>query len=155
MKLKPPNVGGEVRSLWKDFRAFAFKGNMIDLAVAVVIGAAFSNVIKSIVDNIIMPLVAYVTPKMTYTEWHLGKIMIGKFLADLLNFLIVTLAVFITIVKLLGMLMKRVGPGEEKPAEPATKDCPFCLSTIPYRATKCSQCTADLPREGAPATTVP
>jgi large conductance mechanosensitive channel len=146
MKFKTPNVG--VRSFWNDFKGFAFKGNMIDLAVAVVIGAAFSNVIKSIVDNIIMPLVAYLTPKMTYTDWHLGKIMIGKFLGDLLNFLIVTFAVFITIVKLLGMLMKKVGPNEEAPREPATKDCPFCLSSIPYRATKCSQCTADLPKEG-------
>jgi len=144
-----------MRSFWKDFRAFAFKGNMIDLAVAVVIGAAFSTVIKSIVDNIIMPLVAYVTPRMTYTEWHFGKVMVGKFLADLLNFLIVTLAVFITIVKLLGMLVKKVGPTEEQPKEPATKDCPFCLSTIPYRAIKCPQCTADMPKEGAAPVTVP
>ena len=149
MKFKAPNVKGEIRSFWKDFRAFAFKGNMIDLAVAVVIGAAFSTVIKSIVDNIIMPLVAYATPRMTYTEWHIGKVMIGKFLGDLLNFLIVTLAVFITIVKLLGILMKKVGPAQEQPKEPATKDCPFCLSTIPYRATKCSQCTADLPQQDA------
>lgn len=133
----------EVGSLWQEFKSFAFKGNMIDLAVAVVIGAAFGAVIKSIVDNIIMPLVGYVTPKMTYTEWHIGKILIGKFLGDLLNFLIVAFAVFITIVKLLGMVMKRVAA--EKPGEPVTKECPLCLSIIPIKATKCAHCTADLP----------
>src|SRR6185437_10417312 len=138
-------------SIWKEFKAFAFKGNMIDLAVAVVIGAAFGTVIKSIVDNIIMPLVAYVTPNMTYTQWHIGRVLIGKFLGDLLNFLIIAFAVFITIVKLLGAMMKRVG-GEDQPAEPATKECPFCLSNIPYRAKKCAHCTADLPAVDAPVT---
>jgi len=136
-------------SIWKEFKAFAFKGNMIDLAVAVVIGAAFGTVIKSIVDNIIMPLVAYVTPNMTYTQWHIGRVLIGKFLGDLLNFLIIAFAVFVTIVKLLGSMMKKF---EDRPAEPATKDCPYCLSTIPYRAKKCGHCTADLPAVDAPVT---
>jgi large conductance mechanosensitive channel len=139
-----------MRALWQEFKAFAFKGNMIDLAVAVVIGAAFGSVIKSIVDNIIMPLVAYVTPKMSYTEWHLGRVMIGKFLADLLNFVIVAFAVFVTIVKLLGAVMKRVG-STPAPSEPATKECPFCLSVIPVKARKCAHCTADL-AEGATTT---
>ena len=137
------DLGMKVSSLWQEFKAFAFKGNMIDLAVAVVIGGAFGAVIKSIVDNIIMPLVGYVTPKMTYTEWHLGKVMIGKFLADLLNFVIIAIAVFITIVKLLGAVMKRVGPAPDK-SEPATKECPYCLSVIPTKARKCAHCTADL-----------
>ena len=137
-----------VSSLWQEFKAFAFKNNMVDLAVAVVIGAAFGAVIKSIVDNIIMPLVAYVTPSMSYTEWHVGKVMIGKFLADLLNFLIVALAVFVTIVKLLGAVMKRVG-STPAPSEPTTKECPFCLSVIPVKARKCAHCTADLPEAAA------
>lgn len=148
MKMKIAPIG-EARSLWKEFKAFAFKGNMIDLAVAVVIGAAFGSVIKSIVDNIIMPLVAYVTPRMTYTEWHFGKVMIGRFLGDLLNFLIVALAVFVTIVKVLGALMKRVGKDDES-KDPVTKECPLCLSTIPIKAVKCAHCTADLPKEGSP-----
>ena len=133
-----------VSSLWQEFKSFAFKGNMIDLAVAVVIGAAFGTVIKSIVDNIIMPLVGYVTPKMTYTEWHVGNVLIGKFLGDLLNFLIVAFAVFITIVKVLGAVMKRAA-GTPAPSEPTTKECPYCLSVIPLKARKCSHCTADLP----------
>ena len=134
----------KVSSLWQEFKSFAFKGNMLELAVAVVIGAAFGAVIKSIVDNIIMPLVAYVTPKMSYTEWHIGKLMIGRFLADLLNFLIVAFAVFLTIVKILGAVMKRVG-STPAPSEPTTKECPFCLSVIPIKARKCAHCTADLP----------
>jgi large conductance mechanosensitive channel len=117
---------------------------MIDLAVAVVIGAAFGGVIKSIVDNIVMPAIGYVTPNLTYTEWHIGKIMIGKFLGDLLNFVIIAFAVFITIVKLLGAVMKRVGSAPA-PSEPTTKECPFCLSVIPIKARKCAHCTADLP----------
>src|SRR5437868_4521248 len=135
-------VKQEVRSIWQEFKTFAFKGNMIDLAVAVVIGAAFGSVIKSMVDNIIMPMVAYVTPKMAYTEWHIGRIMLGKFLGDLLNFMIIAFAVFITIVKLLGTVVKRVGR-EPEPGEPTTKECPFCLSVIPIKAIKCAHCTAD------------
>jgi large conductance mechanosensitive channel len=133
-----------VGSIWQEFKSFAFKGNMIDLAVAVVIGAAFGSVIKSIVDNIIMPLVGYVTPNLTYTEWHFGKVMIGKFLGDLLNFLIVAFAVFVTIVKLLGAVMKRVA-SETPPGAPTTRECPFCLSLIPIKAIKCAHCTAELP----------
>ena len=132
----------KVGSLWQEFKSFAFKGNMIDLAVGVVIGAAFGAVIKSMVDNVIMPMVGYVTPRMTYTEWHIGKVMIGKFLGDLLSFVIVAFAVFITIVKVLGAVMKRV---QSEPASgPTTKECPLCLSVIPIHARKCAHCTADL-----------
>ncbi len=131
-------------SIWQEFKSFAFKGNMIELAVAVVIGAAFGAVIKSLVDNIIMPLVGYVTPHMNYTEWHLGKVTIGKFLADLLNFLIIAVAVFLTIVKVVDAIVKRVG-STAAPTEPTTRECPLCLSAIPIKARKCSHCTADVP----------
>src|SRR2546423_4854916 len=133
----------KMSSIWREFKAFAFKGNMVDLAVAVVIGAAFGSVIKSVVDNIIMPLVNYVTPHMNYTQWQVGNVMIGKFLGDLLNFVIVAFAVFITIVKLLGAVMKRMGSAPDKD-EPTTKECPMCLSIIPIKARKCAHCTADL-----------
>src|SRR3954470_12567414 len=94
-------------SLWSEFKNFAFKGNMIDLAVAVVIGAAFSKIIASLVSNVIMPLISYVTPNMDFSQWHLGKIMIGNVLNDVLYFVIVALAVFIIIVKLLGAMMQK------------------------------------------------
>lgn len=132
-----------MKHLWSEFKSFAFKGNMIDLAVGVVIGAAFGSVVKSLVDNIIMPLVSYVTPSMTYTDWHLGKIMIGKFMGDVISFLIVAAAVFIVIVRIVGYLMKKAVPAPA-PGEPTTKECPMCLSTIPLKARKCAHCTTDL-----------
>jgi large conductance mechanosensitive channel len=184
--------------LWQEFKSFAFKGNMIDLAVAVVIGAAFSGVVNSLVKEIIMPSVTYITmaaqsgaqtaakvaekteavvgvatqPASTQpaeaaantpppaatppaatsdndvanTSWIISRIHyhIKNFLAELLNFFLVSFAVFITIVKLLGSVMKKVG-GEPAPSEPTTKECPKCLSLIPIKATKCAYCTADLP----------
>ena len=69
---------------------------------------------------------------------------IGAFIAELINFLIVAFAVFLLIVKLLGGMMKRVGSAPA-PSEPATKECPYCLSMIPFRATRCAHCTAELP----------
>jgi large conductance mechanosensitive channel len=178
--------------LWQEFKSFAFKGNMIDLAVAVVIGAAFSGVINSLVKEIIMPSVTYVTmaaqsgvqtatkvaekteavigvatqPSSTQpsaasastpppaasdnnlvnTSWIISRIHfhVRNFLGELVNFLLVSLAVFITIVKMLGSVVKKVG-GEAAPSEPTTKECPKCLSLIPIKATKCAYCTADLP----------
>ena len=82
---------------------------------------------------------------------------IGNFIGELINFVLIALAVFLVIVKLLGSVMKRVG-GTAAPSEPTTKECPYCLSLIPSKARKCSQCTADLPVEkpvaNAPATGV-
>lgn len=136
--------------LWQEFRAFALKGNMIDLAVAVVIGAAFGTVIKSLVDNVIMPAVSYVAPSSdTYKAWHLGRIAYGQFIADLVSFLIVALAVFLVIVKMIGMLQNMSSP--PKPAEPTTKECPLCLSVIPLKAKRCAHCTADLGGTGTKA----
>jgi large conductance mechanosensitive channel len=192
-------------AFWAEFKAFAFKGNMIDLAVAVVIGAAFSGVINSLVKDVIMPSVIYLTTavhdvaektvsaaektaaavgvtgkpsetrpaetqgaaapppaaaagpakksdeaKAVQLDWRIGPVNIGNFLAELLNFILIALAVFVTIVKLLGSVMKRVG-GTPKPSEPITKECPFCLSVIPAKARKCAHCTADLPPAGAQA----
>ena len=96
-----------VRSFASDFRAFALKGNMIDLAVAVVIGTAFAQVIASLVKNVIMPAISYVTPEKNFSDWKLGKVEIGLFLNDVLTFLIIALAVFIVIVKLVGWLMRK------------------------------------------------
>lgn len=126
--------------MWDDFKAFAFKGNMIDLAIAVVIGGAFGKVIDSLVKNIFMPLISYIAPsKEGYEGWHIGEIKIGLFLGDIVSFLIVALAVFLVMVKVLSMLIKKPAP-----PPPNTKDCPLCLMAIPLAATKCGHCTADL-----------
>jgi len=138
-----------LRNLWQEFKAFAMKGNMIDLAVAVVIGGAFGAIVSSLVADIIMPAVSYVLPAgMSYESWAIGNeakpIRIGKFLAAIVNFLIVAIAVFVVIVKIMGGMVKRA-QGTPKPSEPTTKECPRCLSVIPLRATRCPNCTSDLP----------
>ena len=111
-------------SLFEEFKNFAFKGNVIDLAVGVIIGAAFGSIIKSLVDNLIMPLVSVVIPgEQSYKEWAFvlnGKtIPIGLFLADVLNFLIVALVLFLFIVKFLGWVLRS---RKEEAPPPLTKD---------------------------------
>ena len=135
-------------TLWSEFKTFAFKGNLIDLAVAVVLGAAFGAVVNSLVKNIVMPLISYVIPtEGGYRAWHIGRIEIGVFLGELLNFAVVALAIFLVMVKVLGSIMKKAAPPPD-PAAPTTKECPFCLSTIPLRAVRCGHCTSDLTGEG-------
>jgi large conductance mechanosensitive channel len=130
-------------SLWREFKAFAFKGNMIDLAVAVVVGGAFGGVVSSLVKNIVMPMVSYILPGQGgYRAWHIGRVEVGAFLGELLNFAVIAVAMYVVVVKVLGTVQRAVAPAD--PAEPATKECPFCLMVIPYKARKCGHCTADL-----------
>jgi large conductance mechanosensitive channel len=139
-----------VRNLCQEFKEFAFKGNMLDLAVAVVIGTAFGAVVNSLVKNIIMPAVSYIQPgDVGYRAWHLGRIEIGAFMGELITFLIIAATVFLLIVKIVGALMKRA-TAPPPAAAPLTKECPFCLMVIPVKAIKCGHCTADLtPAAGA------
>jgi len=143
-----------LKGLLGEFRSFAFKGNMIDLAVGVVIGAAFGKIIDSIVKNIILPIVSYV-PGLHggWEHWHFGKIMIGPVLAEILNFVLVAAAVFFVIVKVIGMLAKVAVRKQDEAAAamPTTKECPKCCSTIPVKAVKCAHCTADLDNNTATA----
>jgi large conductance mechanosensitive channel len=135
--------------LWAEFKEFAFKGNMIDLAVAVVIGGAFGDIIKAIVADLIMPLVGYATSILhvpsNYEKWQLGNFLIGHVLAAILNFLIIAVAVFVVIVKVVGAAMQKAAGPAPAPGEPTTKECPLCLSVIPIKARKCAHCTSDLP----------
>ncbi len=98
-------------SLWSEFRAFAFKGNVIDLAVGVIIGAAFGKIVDSLVKHIIMPLIAAITPGgQGYLGWKTtvngSEILYGQFLGEVVNFLIVAAAIFLFIVKFLGWVMR-------------------------------------------------
>ena len=113
-------------SIAEEFRNFAFKGNVIDLAVGVIIGAAFGKIISSLVDNIIMPMVGLVLPaEQGYKGWKVvveGKdVPYGLFIADVVNFLIVALVLFLFIVKFLGWLM-RTKKEEAAALPPLTKD---------------------------------
>ncbi len=138
-------------SLLKDFRNFAFKGNLIDLAVAFVIGGAFSAIITALVNDIIMPAISFVTPSQSYTKWTIAKkIMIGHFIGSVLNFFIVAVALFIIVVLVIGQIRKLTTKAPP-PAAPTTKECPFCCSAIPIKAVRCGQCTSDLTVAPAPA----
>ncbi len=130
-------------SLVQEFKAFVAKGNVVDLAVAVVVGGAFGKIVTAFVDGIVMPLVSYVMPKdMQWESWMVGKLRLGKVLGASLDFLIIALVVFLVLVKLLGALMKK--REEAVPAEPTTKPCPRCLENVPRAATRCKFCTSEL-----------
>ncbi len=110
-------------SLFDEFKAFAFKGNMIDLAVGVIIGAAFGKIIDSFVKNIVMPLIAIIIPgNQSYTAWKLvirgSEIPYGLFLGDIVNFLVVALALFVFIVKFLGWVLRLRKAQAQAPAPP-------------------------------------
>ena len=110
LDLKALHPAKEAKSLIEGFKSFAFKGNVIDLAVGVIIGGAFGNIVKSLVDNIIMPLVGIVLPgNRGYEGWVAvveGKtIPYGRFLGDVVNFLIVAVALYLFIVKFIGWIM--------------------------------------------------
>lgn len=129
-------------SLVQEFKAFVAKGNVVDLAVAVVVGSAFSDIVKTMVNAVVMPLVSYVLPaKMQWEDWTLGKVRIGLVLSATLHFFIIAVVVFFLLVKLLGILMKRK---EEAAAPPATRPCPECLEPVPLAATRCKFCTSKL-----------
>jgi large conductance mechanosensitive channel len=113
-----------VFSLLEEFKNFAFKGNVVDLAVGVIIGAAFGSIVKSLVDNIIMPLVGFILPaEKGYETWAvtIGQktIPYGKFIGDVVNFLIVAFVLYLFIVKFLGWVMKTK---KQEPPPPPTKD---------------------------------
>src|SRR5271154_6607335 len=106
----------------QEFQDFAFKGNMIDLAVGVVIGGAFGKIITAFVNDIIMPLVGYAIAfahvPNDYKDWHLGNFKVGDLMSEIINFLIVAVVVFLVIVKMVGMFMKKAAPAPA--AAPAT-----------------------------------
>jgi len=128
-------------SMKEEFKAFIMKGNVIDLAVAVVVGGAFGKIVTAFVDGMVMPLVTYVLPaNIKWEEWVLGKFRIGAVLGASVNFLIIALVIFLVLIKLLGRFIKK----EEAPAAPDTKECPACLEQVPLKATRCKHCTSQL-----------
>jgi len=132
-------------SLKDEFKDFIMKGNVIDLAIAVVIGGAFGKIVSAFVGGIIMPLVSYCLPKGDWQVWTLGKFEIGKVLAATVDFVIIALVVFLVLVKGLNAISKLRGKEEVAlPEAPKTKECPFCLEQIPLAAQKCKHCTSSV-----------
>lgn len=136
-----------MRRFLKEFKEFISKGNVMDLAVGVIIGSAFSDIVKSLTDNIIKPIINCIGGADIEGKLHLAGnnyIDYGSFLSAIINFLIMAFVIF-CMVKFVNKLMSitKILEREEKPA-PKTKVCPYCKSEIPVDAVKCSHCTSDL-----------
>jgi large conductance mechanosensitive channel len=124
----------------KGFKEFILRGNIVDLAVAVVIGAAFGAVVTSLVKDVITPLIGAVAGSPDFSALTLGPIMIGNFINALLAFLTISAAIYFLIVAPMNRLMARFKPSTPDPQP--TRPCPECLSDIPVGASRCAFCTA-------------
>src|SRR4051812_35979187 len=138
--------GSREAEMVKEFRVFLFRGNVIDLAVAFVIAAAFGAVIKSFVDNVLTPLVGLLgIPDMSTWSITVGSAQLtyGLFLQALIYFVLVAAALFLFLIKPRNAFEARRQTGID--AAPTTKTCPFCATDIPLAATRCPNCTQALP----------
>ena len=147
--------------MFKEFKEFAMRGNVVDMAVGIIIGAAFGTIVKSLVDDVIMPPIGLLLGSVDFSDLFVvlkegaaagpyltlaaakeaGAVVLayGAFLNTIISFVIVAFAVFLLIKG-----MNRLKRQEEAPKEATTKECPYCLSTIPIKATKCAHCTSSL-----------
>ena len=146
----------------KEFKEFAMKGNVLDMAVGIIIGAAFGTIISSLVADVIMPPIGLLLGNMDFSNLFLvlkeGKVPgpyaslaaakaagavsvnFGLFINTVINFLIVAFAIFLLIRNVNKLKRQEAAP----PPTPTTKDCPFCLSAIPIKASRCAHCTSEL-----------
>lgn len=142
----------------KEFKEFAMKGNVVDMAIGVIIGGAFGAIVTSLVGDVIMPVVGVATGGVDFKELFIPLkgayatlaeakkagapvIAYGLFINSIINFLIIAFSIFMVINQVSRFEKK---PAEVAPAAPTTKDCPMCLSSIPIKATKCAHCTSVL-----------
>ena len=146
----------------KEFKSFIARGNVVDLAVAVIIGAAFGKIVNSLVEGVLMPPIGLILGKVDFSSLFIvlnhskgipaslaeakakgiPVVAYGSFLNDVVNFLIIAFAAFVLVQQ-----AQRFKPAvvEAPPAEPTSKECPRCLSSIPFKATRCAHCAVDLP----------
>ena len=140
----------------KEFKEFALRGNVMDMAIGVIIGTAFGKIISSLVSDILMPPIGALLGDVDFTNifWSLSgekyksladaqaagaaTVNIGLFINTLIDFIIIALVLFL-VLKPINKLKKK-----EKPADPTTRDCPYCLTSIPLKATRCPHCTSQL-----------
>jgi large conductance mechanosensitive channel len=148
--------------MFKEFKEFALKGNMVDMAVGIIIGAAFGTIISSLVADIIMPPIGLLLGNVDFANLFIllregkvpgpcGSLAIAKaagavtlnygvFINTVVSFLIIAFSVFLTVRNINKLRRQEEAP----PAVPTTRECPYCLSIIPIKATRCAHCTADL-----------
>lgn len=149
-----------MKKFMDEFKAFIMRGNVMDLAVGVIIGGAFQAIIKSLVDDIVMPLISIITGGIDFSNWFIqlsgdtkfttlaeakeagvATLAYGNFITAVINFLIMALVIF-CIVKTINALDAKYRPKEE--AAPTTKKCPYCQSDIDIKATRCPHCTSEV-----------
>ncbi len=146
----------------REFKEFAMRGSVLDLAVGIIIGAAFTTIVNSFVNDVIMPPLGVITGGVDFSDKKVvikgeehgdpahpekvtkpaTEIRYGKFINAVINFLIVAFSIFL-LVKAVNSATKKVSK-PPPPGEPTSKECPMCTSSIPFRAKKCPQCTAEL-----------
>ncbi len=140
----------------EDFKKFAFKGNVVDLAVGVVIGGAFGKIVSAMVSDLVMPLVALALPS---GDWRKSGLILkhapdpkdnvvlayGDFTGAVLDFFVVALVLFIIVGRIIKAAEGRLKKHEDAPP-PAIKECPACCETVPIKATRCKFCTSELPK---------
>ncbi len=128
-----------------EFKEFALRGNILDMAVGIIIGGAFTAIVTSLTQNFIQPIIDFVT--RAHPEFYTGAELLGflsAFITSVINFIIIALVLFL-ILKGINTLTKVMTKKEEEaPAEPTTKVCPFCKSEIAIDATRCPHCTSEL-----------
>ena len=128
------------------FRKFLLRGNVVDLAVGIVIGAAFGAVVTALVKDLVTPIIAAIGGKPDFSQLSFSlngsRFNYGDFLNALIAFLVIAAAVYFFVILPVNRLMVRFKPSAEEPTP--TKDCSYCLSSIPVAATRCAFCTADL-----------
>lgn len=145
-----------------EFKKFIMRGNVIDLAVGVIVGGAFQAIVKSLVDDVVMPVISLATKGINFADLFIAldggeyatlaaaqeagaaTLNYGNFISAILNFIIMAFVVFLLVKGINSVAEKTKKPAEEAPAAPTTKKCPYCKSEIDIDATKCPNCTSDL-----------
>ncbi|MEW6580553.1 MAG: large conductance mechanosensitive channel protein MscL [Chloroflexota bacterium] len=147
-----------MKQFFEEFKQFAMRGNVIDLAIGIIIGVAFNSIVTSLVNDIIMPPIGYILNDIDFSNLFINlsggdysslaaakdagaaTINYGLFINAVLNFIIVALAVFVLVKQMNRLLKEKPAP----PAAPTTKECPFCHTQIPIPAVRCPNCTSHL-----------
>jgi len=148
-------VGHQTKETLSGFKAFILRGNVVDLAVGIMIGAAFTAVINGLVGDIITPLIPLPTGSLATVVWHppynpKATVNVGAFINVLITFLILAVVIYFFIVQPMNAFVKHYKPKDSE-APSATRDCPYCLNSVPLMAIRCGFCTSPLPPLQQPA----
>ncbi|HXX78007.1 MAG TPA: large conductance mechanosensitive channel protein MscL [Ktedonobacteraceae bacterium] len=155
------SAGHKTKETLGGFKAFVLRGNVVDLAVGIMIGAAFTAVVNALVGDIITPLIPVPTGSLSTLVWHppynpKASVNVGAFINVVITFLILAFVIYFFIVEPMNAFMKRYKPKETE-APPPTRDCPYCLNSVPLMASRCGFCTSPLPppQQAAPVQNQP